>query len=590
MSRPNLLLFQVVQEALDKARVPHCWLSHVTAQFIIVSGCTRGPGQGQSTILLVISCHGSIYYCFRLYKRPWTRPKYHIVGYLMSQLNLLLFQVVQEALDKAKVPYCWKSQLTAQFIIVSGCTRGPGQGQSTTLLVISCRGSIYYCLRLYKRPWTRPEYHIVGYLMSRLNLLLFQVVQEALDKARVPHCWLSHVMAQFIIVLDCTRGPGQGQSTTLLVISCHGSIYYCFRLYKRPWTRQEYHIVGYLMSRLNLILFQVVQEALDKAQVPHCWLFHVTAQFIIVSGCTRGPGQGQSTTLLVISWHGPIYYCFRWYKRPWTRPEYHIVGNLMSRLNLLLFQVVQEALDKARVPHCWLSHVTAQFIIVSDCTRGPGQGQSTTLLVISCHSSIYYCFRLYKRPWTRPEYHIVGYLMSRLNLLLFQIVQEALDKARVPHCWKSQVTAQFIIVSGCTRGPGQGQSTILLVISCHGSIYYCFRLYKRPWTRPKYHIVGYLMSRLNLLLLQVVQEALDKARVPHCWKSQVTAQFIIVSGCTRGPGQGQSTTLLEISSHGSIYYCFRLYKRPWTRREREEPVLSSPIDSPQSRTPTKYVW
>ena len=216
-------------------------------------------------------------------------------------------------------------------------------------------------------------------------------------------------------------------------------------MYKRPWTRPEYHIVGYLMSRLNLLLFQVVQEALDKA-------------------------------------------------------TYHIVGNLMTRLNLLLFQVVQEALDKARVPYCWLSHVTAQFIIVLDCTRGPGQGQSTTLLVISCHGSIYYCFRLYKRPWTRPEYHTVGYLMSRLNLLLFQVVQEALDKARVPYCWLSHVRAQFIIVSGCTRGPGQGQSTTLLVISCHGSIYYCFRLYKRPWTRPKYHIVGYLMSGLNLLL------------------------------------------------------------------------------------------
>ena len=282
----------------------------------------------------------------------------------MSQLNLLLFQVVQEALDKAKVPHCWLSHVMAQFIIVSGCTRGPGQGQSTTLLVISCRSSIYYCFRLYKRPWTRPEYHIVGYLMSQLNLLLFQVVQEALDKARVPHCWLSHDTAQFIIVSGCTRGPGQGQSTTLLEISCHDSIYYCFRLYKRPWTRPKYHIVGYLMSRLNLILFQVVQEALDKARVPHCWLSHVTAQFIIVSGCTRGPGQGH-------------------------------------------------------VPHCWKSHDTAQFIIVSGCTRGPGQGQSTILLVISCHGSIYYCFRLYKRPWTRPEYHIVGYLMSRLNLLLF---------------------------------------------------------------------------------------------------------------------------------------------------------------------------
>ena len=159
--------------------------------------------------------------------------------------------------------------MTAQFINVSGCTRGPGQGPSTTLLVISCQDSIYYCFRLYKRPWTRPEYHIVGYLMSRLNLLLFQVVQEALDKARVPHCWLSHVTAQFIIVSGCTRGPGQGQSTTLMVISCHDSIYYCFRLYKRPWTRPEYHIVGYLMSRLNLLLFQVVQEALDKARVPH---------------------------------------------------------------------------------------------------------------------------------------------------------------------------------------------------------------------------------------------------------------------------------------------------------------------------------
>ena len=476
------------------------------AQFIIVSGCTRGPGQGQSTTLLVISCQGSIYNCFRLYKRPWTRPEYHIVGYLMSRLNLLLFQVVQEALDKAKVPHCWLSHVTAQFIIVLDCTRGPGQGQSTILLVISCHGSIYYCFRLYKRPWTRPKYHIVGYLMSRLNLLLFQVVLEALDKARVPHCWLSHVTAQFIIVLDCTRGPGQGQSTTLMVISCHDSIYYCFRLYKRPWTRPKYHIVGYLMSQLNLLLFQVVQEALDKARVPHCWLSHVTAQFIIVSGCTRGPGQGQSTTLLVISCHGSIYYCFRLYKRPWTRPEYHIVGYLMSRLNLLLFQVVQEALDKARVPHCWLSHVTAQFIIVLDCTRGPGQGQSTTLMVISCHDSIYYCFRLYKRPWTRPEYHIVGYLMSRLNILLFQVVQEALDKARVPHCWLSHVTAKFIIVSGGTRGPGQGQSTTLMVISCHDSIYNCFRLYKRPWTRPEYHIVGYLMWRLNLLMFQVVQD------------------------------------------------------------------------------------
>ena len=321
-------------------------------------------------------------------------------------------------------------------------------------MVISCRSSIYYCFRLYKRPWTRPEYHIDGYLMSQLNLLLFQVVQEALDKARVPHWWLSHVTAQFIIVSGCTRGPGQGQSTTLLVISCHGSIYYCFRLYKRPWIRPEYHIVGYLMSRLNLLLFQVVQEALDKARVPHWWLSHVAAQFIIVSGCTRGPGQGQSTTLMVISCRSSIYYCFRLYKRPWTRPEYHIDDYLMSQLNLLLFQVVQEALDKARVPHWWLSHVTAQFIIVSGCTRGPGQGQSTTLLVISCRSSIYYCFRLYKRPWTRPEYHIVGYLMSRLNLLLFQVVQEALDKARVPHCWLSHVTAQFIIVSGCTRGPG----------------------------------------------------------------------------------------------------------------------------------------
>ena len=463
-------LFQVVQEALDKARVPYCWKSHVTTQFIIVSGCTRGPGQGQSTILLVISCHHSIYYCFRLYKRPWTRPEYHIVGYLMSQLNLLLFQVVQEALDKAKVPHCWLSHVAAQFIIVWGCTRGPGQGQSTILLVISCHSSIYYCFRLYKRPWTRPEYHIVGYLLSRLNLLLFQVVQETLDKARVPHWWLSHVTAQFIIVSGCTRGPGQGQSTILLVISCHSSIYYCFRLYKRPWTRPEYHIVGYLMSRLNLLLFQVVQEALDKAKVPHCWLSHVTAQFIIVLDCTRGPGQGQSTILLVISCHSSIYYCFRLYKRPWTRQRYHIVGYLMSWRNLLLFQVVQEALDKARVPHCWLSHVAAQFIIVSGCTRGPGQGQSTTLLVISCRSSIYYCFRLYKRPWTRPEYHIVGYLMTRPNLLLFQVVQEALDKARVPHCWKSHVTTQFIIVSGCTRGPGQGPSTTLLVISCHDSI------------------------------------------------------------------------------------------------------------------------
>ena len=352
-----------------------------------------------------------------MYKRPWTRPEYHIVGYLMSRLNLLLFQVVQEALDKARVPHCWKSHVAAQFIIVSGCTRGPGQGQSTTLLVISCHHSIYYCFRLYKRPWTRPEYHTVGNLMSRLNLILFQVVQEALDKARVPHCWKSHVTAQFIIVLDCTRGPGQGPSTTLLVISCHGSIYYCFRLYKRPWTRPEYHIVGNLMSRLNLILFQVVQEALDKARVPHCWKSHVTTQFNIVSGCTRGPGQGQSTTLLEISCHDSIYYCFRLYKRPWTRPEYHIVGNLLLRLNLLLFQVVQEALDEARVPYCWLSHVTAQFIIVLDCTRGPGQGQSTTLLVISCHGSIYYCFK-------------------------------------------------------CTRGPGQGQSTTLLVISWQGSIYY----------------------------------------------------------------------------------------------------------------------
>ena len=395
--------------------------------------------------MLVISCHGSIYYCFRLYKRPWTRPEYHIVGYLMSRLNLLLFQVVQEALDKAREPHCWKSHVTAQFIIVSGCTRGPGQGQSTILLVISCHGSIYYCFRLYKRPWTRPEYHIVGNLKSRLNLLLFQ-------------------------------------------------------MYKRPWTRPEYHIVGNLKSRLNLLLFQDVQEALDKARVPHCWKSHDMAQFIIVLDCTRGPGQGQSTTLLVISCHDSIYYCFRLYKRPWTRPEYHIVGYLMSRLNLLLFQVVQEALDKARVPHCWLSYVTAQFIIVLDCTRGPGQGQSTTLLVISCHGSIYYCFRLYKRPWTRPEYHIVGNLKSRLNLLLFQVVQEALDKARVPYCWLSHVTAQFIIVLDCTRGPGQGKSTILLVISCHGSIYYCFRLYKRPWTRPEYHIVGYLMSQLNLLL------------------------------------------------------------------------------------------
>ena len=157
-------------------------------------------------------------------------------------------------------------------------------------MVISCRSSIYYCFRLYKRPWIRPEYHIDGYLMSLLNLLLFQVVQEALDKARVPHWWLSHVAAQFIIVSGCTRGPGQGQSTTLLVISCRSSIYYCFRLYKRPWIRPEYHIVGYLMSLLNLLLFQVVQEALDKARVPHCLLSHVTAQFIIVSGRTRGPG------------------------------------------------------------------------------------------------------------------------------------------------------------------------------------------------------------------------------------------------------------------------------------------------------------